>query len=383
MIFASETDKIWDVGYVSGTFDMFHVGHLALIRRARGRCKKLIIGVLSDEAVFRGKKKMPIIPLKDRVEIIRAIKYADEVDVTTIELLNKVKAWEKYRFDAMFSGDDHAHDGWASEDRDLKARGADLVFFPYTIDVTSTGLREEILKNKVITYGTFDQFHVGHLRLLKRAKSLGSYLIVGVTAEEYDLQRGKLNVVDSLTQRIDSVRATGLANEIIVETHEGQKLEDIQKYNVDVFVLGSDWRGMFDYLKEYCRVVYVERTKDISSTELRIKRNGLVKLGIVGTGRIARRTVDELKYVSGVIPAAVYNPRLAGAEAFAAAHEFPYATDSYESFLDKVDAVYIASPHDTHFDYAKKALNYGRHVLCEKPMVLVRSEAEELFKLAR
>jgi len=235
---------------------------------------------------------------------------------------------------------------------------------------------------KVITYGTFDQFHIGHKRLLEQAKSLGDYLIVGVTTEEFDVQRGKMNVVDSLIRRIDSVRDSGLADEIIVETHDGQKLEDIQKFGVKVFVIGSDWRGMFDYLREYCEVVYVERTKDISSTVLRTKRNGIVKLGVVGTGRIAGRTMEELKYVSGVITTAVFNPRLAGAQDFAEEHEIPFATDSYESFLEGIDAVYIASPHDTHYDYAKTALMSDRHVLCEKPMVLKESEARELFALA-
>jgi len=80
---------------------------------------------------------------------------------------------------------------------------------------------------KVITYGTFDQFHIGHRRLLEHAKSLGDFLIVGVTTEEFDIQRGKMNVMDSLIRRIDSVRDSGLADEIIVETHDGQKLDDI------------------------------------------------------------------------------------------------------------------------------------------------------------
>jgi len=235
---------------------------------------------------------------------------------------------------------------------------------------------------KIITYGTFDQFHIGHHRLLERAKSLGDYLIVGVTTEEFDVQRGKMNVVDSLMRRIDSVRDSGFADEIIIETHEGQKIEDIQKYGVKTFVIGSDWRGMFDYLKEFCDVIYVDRTKDISSTELRTQRNGIVKLGVVGTGRIAGRTMEELKYVSGVVTVAVYNPRLAGAQIFAEEHEITYATDNYSNFLERVNAVYIASPHDTHYDYAKTALEADKHVLCEKPMVLKKHEAKELFSLA-
>ena len=122
---------------------------------------------------------------------------------------------------------------------------------------------------KVITYGTFDLFHEGHYRLLQRAKALGDYLIVGVTTEEYDKARGKLNVVDSLVTRIENVRKSGFADEIIIEEAPGQKFTDIKKYNIDIFTVGSDWVGSFDYLKDYCKVVYLDRTKDISSTMLR------------------------------------------------------------------------------------------------------------------
>jgi len=139
---ASETNKHWNKGYVSGTFDMFHVGHLKLIQNAKERCDHLVVGVLSDEAVVRLKKKLPVISIKERLEIIGALKYVDEVDTTTIILIDKIAAWEKYRFDAMFSGDDHADDGWAHEEAELKNRGADIVFFPYTKEITTTLLHD-------------------------------------------------------------------------------------------------------------------------------------------------------------------------------------------------------------------------------------------------
>ena len=140
---------------------------------------------------------------------------------------------------------------------------------------------------KVITYGTFDLFHEGHYRLLQRAKALGDYLIVGVTTEEYDKARGKLNVVDSLVTRIENVRKSGFADEIIIEEAPGQKFTDIKKYNIDIFTVGSDWVGSFDYLKDYCKVVYLDRTKDISSTMLRQENSHIQRIGIIGTGRIA------------------------------------------------------------------------------------------------
>lgn len=236
---------------------------------------------------------------------------------------------------------------------------------------------------KVITYGTFDLFHEGHRRLLERAKALGDYLIVGVTTEQYDIQRGKMNVVDSLMRRIDNVRSCGYADEIIVEDHESQKIGDVQKFNVDIFVVGSDWRGTFDYLNEYCDVVYLERTKDVSSTELRIERNRSIRLGIVGSGRIAERTLSEVKFVSGITAASVYNPRLSSAKAFAERFELAAAFDQYDMFLNEVDSVYIASPHETHYEYARQALLAGKHVLCEKPMVLRENEARELYDLAQ
>lgn len=243
--------------------------------------------------------------------------------------------------------------------------------------------REEIPMKKVITYGTFDLFHEGHYNILKRAKALGDYLIVGVTTEHYDEQRGKINIVDSLLERIENVRSTGLVDEIIIEDHEGQKIEDVQKYDVDIFTLGSDWKGTFDYLKSYCQVVYLERTPDISSTMLRKGKFPIIRMGIVGTGRIAPRFISEAKYVSGLNVQSVYNPHKESAQNFAAQYFLDGYSDEFERFLSTVDAIYIASPHETHYDYTRRALLAGKHVLCEKPMAFSRGQTEELFSLAK
>lgn len=157
----------------------------------------------------------------------------------------------------------------------------------------------------VITYGTYDLLHYGHIRLLKRAKALGDYLIVGITADDFDKTRGKINVQQSLMERIEAVRSTGLADQIIVEEYEGQKIDDIRRYNVDIFAIGSDWNGHFDYLKDYCQVVYLERTEGVSSSEIRAEEHNL-RLGMVGETVTVQKYLRESRYVNGAQVTAIY-----------------------------------------------------------------------------
>ena len=236
---------------------------------------------------------------------------------------------------------------------------------------------------KVITYGSFDLFHEGHYKILQRAKELGDYLIVGVTTEHFDEMRGKLNLVDPIMTRIENVKATGFADEIIVEDHDGQKIEDIQKYGIDTFVLGSDWVGKFDYLKQYCNVVYLERTPNISSSLIRENKFQITRIGIVGTGRITYRFFSETSYVSGAEVVCAYNPEKDSAKAFHDRTGLTVYNEDYEKFLEEVDAVYVASPNETHYDYVKKAIQAKKHVLCEKPMTFTHDEAVELYDMAK
>jgi glycerol-3-phosphate cytidylyltransferase len=236
---------------------------------------------------------------------------------------------------------------------------------------------------KVITYGTYDLFHEGHYNLLKRAKALGDYLIVGVTTEHFDEARGKVNVIDPIMDRIEHVRKTGFADEIIIEDHVGQKIEDIQKYNIDIFTVGSDWEGVFDYLKVFCQVVYLPRTPDVSSTMIRKTQFRIVRTGIVGTGRIAPRFLSEAKYVSGISIVRAYNPERQSGMQFQEKYGIECMSDSYEDFLNVVDAVYIAAPNQMHYEYARKALENGKHVLCEKPLSFTKKESEELYQVAK
>lgn len=235
---------------------------------------------------------------------------------------------------------------------------------------------------RVITYGTFDLLHEGHRRLLERAKALGDYLIVGVTSQQYDDTRGKLNVQQSLRERIRNVEATGLVDEVIVEEYEGQKITDIQRHHVDIFAIGSDWTGAFDYLKEYCQVVYLERTKGISSTQLRAANSGTLRIGVVGAGRIARRFVREALYVSGVHVDAVHSRTLRRAQEFATELELGHVYPDYADLLAAEDAVYIASPHGFHYEQALAAIEAGVHVLCEKPITLSKAQTTELYQRA-
>ena len=232
---------------------------------------------------------------------------------------------------------------------------------------------------KVITYGTYDLFHYGHQRLLERAKDLGDYLIVGVTADDFDKQRGKINVKQSLMERIESVRATGLADEIIIEEYEGQKIDDIKRYDVDIFTVGSDWVGHFDYLNEYCDVVYLERTEGVSSSDIRSK-NRSINLGLVGEGNVLKKFYDESKYVNGITVNAVSIDNEKEAKCYE--NEDLTVVKDYDELLPLVDAVYIISHPSKHYAQIKKALNQGKHVLCESPFALSEDESIELQNLA-
>jgi choline-phosphate cytidylyltransferase len=233
---------------------------------------------------------------------------------------------------------------------------------------------------KVITYGTFDLLHEGHIRLLKRAKKLGDYLIVGITSDTFDKSRGKINVVQSLSERIDGVRKTGLADEIIVEEYDGQKIDDIKRLGVDIFTVGSDWKGKFDYLKEYCKVVYLERTKGISSSDLRSEERSL-RIGLVGKENFVFKFAREAGFVNGAKIIGLYfnhvddivPPDMVGKIS---------VFDSYEKMLEVSDAVYIASSPEYHYAQIKEALEKDKHVLCESPICLSTKEWKELKSLA-
>ena len=232
---------------------------------------------------------------------------------------------------------------------------------------------------KVITYGTYDLLHYGHIRLLERAKALGDYLIVGVTADDFDKNRGKINVQQSLMERIEAVRATGYADEIIIEEYEGQKIDDILKYDIDIFTVGSDWKGKFDYLKEYCEVVYLDRTEGVSSSKIR-NDGASIKLGLVGESQSLNKILKEAAYVNGIIVNAIYTENVN--KLVGDIQNISMISNDYDKMLDYVDAVYVRSAPARHYEDIKRALDRGKHVICESPVTLKESDTQELYDIA-
>lgn len=232
---------------------------------------------------------------------------------------------------------------------------------------------------KVITYGTFDLLHYGHIRLLKRAKALGDFLIVGVTADSYDLTRGKINVQQSLIERIEGIRETGLADKIIVEEYEGQKIDDIKRLGIDIFAIGSDWKGHFDYLKDFCDVVYLERTEGISSSNIRSDKR-IVRLGLLGSSSILAKVDNESRFVNGLQISGICSNQLSKIPD--SLNLLPCITENYKDLLDVSDAIYIISHPSQHYEHIKEALLCGKHVLCESPITINAQHYAELQDLA-
>ena len=236
---------------------------------------------------------------------------------------------------------------------------------------------------KIITYGTFDLFHKGHYNILKRAKEYGDYLVVGVTGENYDIGRGKLNVHDSLATRIENVQKTGFADEIIVEEYLGQKIDDIIKYDIDSFVIGDDWVGKFDHLSKYCNMVYLERTKGISSTQIREETFDQYDVGIVCDFVDDNQIVKEAKLVNGFEVKNVYSDDNKILNEFKERYGVKNTFDDYDAMLEESDIIYVHCATVERFNYIQRALKAGKHVLYDPPAAFSSDKLMKLMELSK
>jgi cytidyltransferase-like protein len=141
----SDIDKPYNVGYIAGVFDLFHVGHLNMFKRAKEQCRYLIVGVVSDEGVRLNKQAEPFVPFEERIEMVRSCRYVDEAVKLPLNFAGTRDMFKKYHFDVQFSGSDYEHDpAWLSEKEFLEKNGATMVFFPYTQSTSSTKLKKAI-----------------------------------------------------------------------------------------------------------------------------------------------------------------------------------------------------------------------------------------------
>lgn len=236
---------------------------------------------------------------------------------------------------------------------------------------------------KGITYGTFDMFHEGHYNILKRSKELCDYLIVAVTGENYDIGRGKLSVKDSLSTRIENVKKTGFADEVIVEEYLGQKISDIIRYGVDVFIIGDDWKGKFDLIDEYCELVYLPRTEGISSTQIREETFDKHRIGIIADRLEDNMLVSEARKVSGFEVVSVYAEDEALAQSFAEEFGVERTYGDFSAFMDDIDVVYVATVLKDRYRYIKSAIKAGKNIISDAPFTINTEKEKELLKLAK
>lgn len=249
-----------------GTFDLFHIGHERLLRRAKGDNNYLIVGVATDEYNKEKEKYTTIQNEFERFNVIASLDYVDKVIFEKNVVPQWIDDYKKYNVDEIVMGSDH--DG---ELNFLQTKyNLNLRFLERTKNISSTEIKNNLQKSKVIlTYGTFDLFHFGHGNFLRRAKALGDILVVGVSTDEFNLLKNK-NAHQDFKTRISNLRDSRHVDIIFSEENWEQKLLDIKKYGVNTFVIGDDWKNKFDFLENHgVEVIYLPRTKGISSTKLR------------------------------------------------------------------------------------------------------------------
>ena len=269
--------KKYKIGYTMGIFDMFHVGHLNLLRRAKEQCDYLIVGVSTDEVAESYKHHQPIIPYEQRSTIVKAIRYVDEVVPQTT--MDKIALLKQYHFDVMFQGDEWQDtELYNRYEEELGKYDSKIVYLSHTEGISSSMLRKEITlpRNVKIGYtqGTFDLFHVGHLNLIKHAKELCDYLIVGVNTDELVSEyKHKMPVIG------ENERAGVVSGLVYVDAcsvvNTLDKMDAYGKYHFNTIFIGDDWKGnsrweqtRIDMEKIGVDVVFLPHTNGISSSVL-------------------------------------------------------------------------------------------------------------------
>ena len=271
------------IGYYIGVFDMFNIEHLNLLRLVKEQCDTLIVGVITDEFVKSYLNKTPIISFDSRCAIVEAIKYVDYVlpqGDNSIFLL-----WKKYHFNRIFIGTDlQGVTQLINEKKQFDEVGVEFVSLLHSNSINNTilekkGYNSSIQDNIVLGYttGVYDMFHIGHLNILRRAKDLCGYLIVGVSTdqcvEEYKFHKP----VVPYEQRAAIVAAIKYVDEVVPQSTM-DKLEFLKNRHFDVMFHGDEWKGtdLYNkYEKEFAqygaRIEYLSHTEGISSSILRTK----------------------------------------------------------------------------------------------------------------
>ena len=282
------------IGYTTGVYDMFHIGHLNILEKAKSMCDYLIVGVSTDELVQKEKNKTPVIPYVERAEIVSSIRYVDQV--VPQENKNKKEAWEKYHFDKMFVGSDwQGTPQWKKFEEEFAPLGVEIVYLPHTDGISSTQLtafiKKELEEINTInsngggygsigyTTGVFDLFHIGHLNILRRAKERCDKLIVGVSTDENVISYKRKKPTVPFDERIRIIKAVRYVD-YVAEQADMDKFKAWEKLHYNVMFHGSDWKNssMYNEIEAKLNTVgvkveFLPHTDGVSTTMLSEKIN--------------------------------------------------------------------------------------------------------------
>lgn len=264
------------IGYTQGTYDLFHVGHLNLLKHAKEMCDYLVVGINSDNLVKTYKHHPPVIGERDRCEIVSNIKGVDKAML--VHTLDKVELLMKIGFDVVFIGDDWKGDKrWNDTEAALRPYNVDVVYLPYTRESKQFCNKGKDRVKIGYTTGCFDMFHIGHLNILRQAKLYCDYLIVGVSTDELMMEYKHKAPIIPFNERCEIIKSVRYVDEVVPQ-YNRDKIAAYTKYKFDVMFVGNDWQGnpLFNEVETWLKahgseVIYFKYTSGISSTLLREK----------------------------------------------------------------------------------------------------------------